>query len=42
LLEKLHRRAPVDYRRLSAIRVPDPHPLFRVVPGSIADWERRA
>lgn len=23
-----------------AVKTPSPHPLFRVVPGDIADWER--
>jgi hypothetical protein len=40
LLEKLRKRAPVDYRHVRAIADPDPHPLFRVVPGPVADWER--
>ena len=42
LLEKLRKRAPVDYQRVRTIAVPDPHPLFRVVAGPIAEWERGA
>ncbi len=40
LLEKLRRRAPEWWQPLA---IADPlvtHPLFKVVPGGIADWER--
>jgi hypothetical protein len=23
------------------IRTPEPHPLFRIVPGQVRDWEKR-
>lgn len=36
---KLERRSPDDARRWQGA-APDPHPLFSVVPGPIADWER--
>ena len=40
LLAKLRRRSPRDYRRQRGIVRPAAHPLFRVVPGPVADWER--
>jgi hypothetical protein len=40
LLAKLRRRSPPDYRRHRGISRPAAHPLFRVVPGPVADWER--
>lgn len=40
LLVKLARRSPVLRRRLRAIEVPQCHPLFMPVPGSIESWER--
>ena len=40
LLGKLRIRAPEQHARLRGIIRPEPHPLFRVVPGDIAPWER--
>ncbi len=40
LLEKLKERAPDLYRQHRAIRLPEPHPLFRIVPGGKREWER--
>src|SRR5262245_6165524 len=39
LLGKLHKRAPQLYRALQKLGVPDPHPLFRIVPGGVRSWE---
>jgi hypothetical protein len=39
LLEKLRRRNPSVYFRQLVVRNPIANPLFRVVPGPIADWE---
>jgi len=41
LKRKLRRRAPEVYRRLRRVRTPRPHPLFRIVPGTVCSWERR-
>ena len=41
LLSKLRRRSPSVYRRHLEVCLPAAHPLFRVVSGPIADWERR-
>lgn len=40
LQAKLRRRAPQLYREYRDVITPEPHPLFRIVPGDISDWER--
>ena len=40
LLRKLAKRSPAKRRELAGIRVVEPHPLFRPVPGGVEDWER--
>jgi hypothetical protein len=40
LLKKLKTRDPVQYGKLSSVKVPQAHPLFRVVPGPTEPWER--
>jgi hypothetical protein len=42
LKEKLKVRAPAQLAAVEAVVRPDPHPLFRIVPGDAADWERGA
>ncbi|MBN1440346.1 MAG: DNA lyase [Anaerolineales bacterium] len=42
LLAKVRTRDPAKYRELRKRTRPAPHPLFRVVPGGIEDWERGA
>ncbi len=42
LKEKLRRRDPQRYKALLPFHDPAPHPLFRVVPGDIAAWEKGA
>jgi hypothetical protein len=39
LLLKLERRSPDWLRTLRSVQSPEPHPLFRVVPGPIEPWE---
>lgn len=39
LARKLLARAPDLHERFAALDLPDPHPLFRVVHGDVADWE---
>lgn len=41
LLDKLRHRSPRWHAHWRSERAPDPHPLFRIVPGGIASWERR-
>jgi len=40
LKAKLRRRAPQLYGQFKSIKRPDSHPLFRIVPGRVRDWER--
>lgn len=42
LLKKLKVRDPERYARLAQVRMPRPHPLFRIVPGPVAEWEKGA
>ena len=42
LLAKLKRRSPAVYRRHLEISLLEAHPLFQVVSGPIAEWERVA
>src|SRR5215467_6690916 len=41
LRKKLRARSPRKYREIRSIKVPEPHPLFQIVPGNIQDWEKR-
>ena len=41
LMAKLEARAPAWRSALGAPDAVAPHPLFRVVPGEVADWERQ-
>src|SRR5437868_2459523 len=38
---KLQARAPEIARRFRRVTLPEPHPLFHIVPGEVRDWERR-
>lgn len=40
LMKKLRVRAPDVAARHAAVSVPLAHPLFRIVPGPVAGWER--
>lgn len=42
LLAKLGRRDRARFDALGAVRRIAPHPLFRIVPGGVEDWERAA
>jgi hypothetical protein len=42
LLGKVRVRAPAWHERLRDVERPEPHPLFRVVDGGVAAWERAA
>ncbi len=39
LTHKLDARAPSLRSKFASVKLPEPHPLFRVVAGNIADWE---
>jgi hypothetical protein len=40
LKRKLKRRAPALYRASLKVSRPSPHPLFRLVPGKVREWEK--
>jgi Pyrimidine dimer DNA glycosylase len=40
LLHKLEARNPTYFRRLRGIAYPQPHPLFKILPGPTEPWER--
>ncbi|MGO8701122.1 MAG: pyrimidine dimer DNA glycosylase/endonuclease V [Limisphaerales bacterium] len=40
LRKKLRSRAPGVYRQFQNVSLPEAHPLFRIVPGEIREWER--
>jgi len=40
LLRKLRRRSPARYRDYQSAQAPQPHPLFRIVPGKVRGWEK--
>jgi hypothetical protein len=41
LKARLRKRAPQVGRQFRSIALPEPHPLFRIVPGTVRDWEKR-
>ena len=40
LKRKLKKRDPKRLRELASVRIPVSHPLFRIVPGAVRDWEK--
>jgi len=40
LRRKLRARSPEVFARWASVAIPDSHPVFRTVPGGVADWER--
>ena len=40
LKQKLKKRDPKRLRELAAVKIPAPHPLFKIVPGRVRDWEK--
>ena len=40
LMKKLESRAPELHEKYLAEESPLPHPLFRIMPGGVAEWER--
>lgn len=41
LRAKLRVRAPKNYREAKSLAKPQAHPLFRIIPGEIRDWEKQ-
>jgi hypothetical protein len=42
LLSKLKDRDPVRHESIKGLTGPEPHPLFQIVPGEVAPWEKGA
>lgn len=40
LKRKLKQRDPKRLRELALVKIPAPHPLFKIVPGKVRDWEK--
>jgi hypothetical protein len=40
LRRKLKLRDPERSRELAAVKIPAPHPLFKIVPGKVREWEK--
>jgi len=40
LKRKLKARDPERLRELATVKIPAPHPLFKMVPGNVRDWEK--
>jgi hypothetical protein len=40
LKRKLKQRDPKRLRELAAVKIPAPHPLFKIVSGKVRDWEK--
>ena len=40
LKAKLRVRAPEIAHRFQSVTTPEPHPLFRIIPGDVNDWEK--
>lgn len=41
LRRKLAVRSPAWLKKSPLVALPEPHPLFRLTPGPVAEWERR-
>ena len=39
LKKKLRLRDPAAYKKIKTVKVPEPHPLFRIVEGPVEEWE---
>ena len=40
LMRKLKTREPKRLRELMAVKNPAPHPLFKIIPGRVCEWEK--
>ena len=40
LMKKLRVRSPAHHDRWRSVSAPEPHPLFRLRPGGVEEWER--
>ena len=40
LKRKLKQRDPQRLREFASVNIPEPHPLFKIIPGEVRDWEK--
>ena len=40
LKRKLKQRDPKRHREFASVKIPTPHPLFKIVPGKVRAWEK--
>jgi hypothetical protein len=40
LKRKLKKRDPKRLREFASVKIPAPHPLFKIIPGVVRDWEK--
>jgi hypothetical protein len=40
LKRKLKQRDPKRLREFASVKIPLPHPLFKIIPGAVRDWEK--
>jgi hypothetical protein len=40
LKRKLKKRDPKRLREFASVKIPEPHPLFKIIPGKVRDWEK--
>ena len=40
LKRKLQQRDPARRREVAALKIPMPHPLFKIIPGEVRAWEK--
>ena len=40
LKRKLKERDPNRHRELAPVKIPAPHPLFKIIPGKVREWEK--
>jgi hypothetical protein len=40
LKRKLKQRDPKRLREFVLVKIPAPHPLFKIIPGTVRNWEK--
>jgi hypothetical protein len=40
LKRKLKKRDPKRLHELTTVKLPAPHPLFKIIPGKVREWEK--
>ena len=40
LKRKLKKRDPKRHREFASVKIPTPHPLFKIIPGGLREWEK--